>query len=128
MTTGKKEMVFESIHCYHTGEALPIGRWKVDSPYNLDGTLKRFRGILYIPEYDTSKRFHFFRDRITGMRGAVVTDNDTGEKRPFEMSLQQFRADIITKTEILTGIDKGAAPYGFIGKVHGKRFPKPLNL
>ncbi len=120
-------MVYVTVSRYQTGEELRICRLRVDSLYNGDGTLKRMPGLVCVPECDTSQHIHFYYDRLTGKREAVLTD-DNGNRRPFEMSFQDYQNHLIEEAMKENKAYISKPPYGFIRRIHGKRYPKPLEL
>lgn len=119
MGKGKKNMVHETIPCYHTGEELRIGRWKLDSS-------KLTPGIIYVAEDDTNSHYHFYWNSKTKQYEAHIKDHITMKKRPFEMTFKELRSYLIEKAMRENRAYIGKPPYGFVRQIEGRRYPKPL--
>lgn len=121
MGKGKKCMVHESVPCYHTGEEIRVGRWKLDST-------KPIPGIVYITEDETDSHYHFYWNNQIKRFEAHIKYHDKRGRKPYEMTFQKFRGYQITKAMKEGGTYQGQPPYGFVRQVQGKRYPKKIKI
>lgn len=121
MGKSKKQMVHETIPCYHTGEELKIGRWRLDST-------KPIPGIIYVAEDDTNSHYHFYWNNRTSRHEAHIKYHDNRPKRPYEMTFQEFRGQLIEKAMAESGAYIGKPPYGFIRQVSGRGYPPKIRI